>query len=160
MSAQAATTPRFVRRTALRADEYRRNFRQIDADVISAVTSHGADRVTPLMSKIYLRLVSAPAEFWEREGVLYFAAGEKDGRPVKASKVLYEVLGVASATAHKALAWMHEQGIIGYFAGKNGAGIRVFLNRAAGSIGIRKLPAGKKNFPFPPGPNGGVGGSS
>ncbi|HEX8921628.1 MAG TPA: hypothetical protein VF766_09135 [Pyrinomonadaceae bacterium] len=153
MTAHVATSERFVRRTALREGEYRKNFHQIDRDVLVAVTSEEADRVTPLMSKIYLRLVSAPAEFWEREGVLYFAAGEDGGRPVKASKVLYKLLGVASATAHKALAWMHEQGIIGYFAGKNGAGIRVFLNRAAGSIGVRPREAGKKILPFGAGSN-------
>jgi hypothetical protein len=153
MAATALAPPRFVRRTRLGANEYRRNFHQIDHDVLAAVTSAEADRVTPLMSKIYLRLVSSPTEFWEREGVLYFSAGEEDGRAVKASKVLYRVLGVASATAHKALGWMHEQGIIGYFAGKNGAGIRIFLNRAVGSIGMRTAAAGKKILPFVRGSN-------
>jgi hypothetical protein len=148
MAATVLAPPRFVRRTQLGENEYRKNFRQVDADVIAAVTSPEADRVTPLMSKIYLRLVSAPSEFWEREGVLYFVAGDEGGRPVKASKVLYECLGVASATAHKALRWMHEQGIIGYFAGKNGAGIRIFLNRALNSIGVRAPAAGKKILPF------------
>lgn len=161
MTATATAAPRFVRRTRLGEGEYRKNFRQIDADVIAAVTSAEADRVTPLMSKIYLRLVSAPPEFWEREGVLYFSAGEKDGRPVKASKVLYGLLGVASATAHKALAWMHGQGIVGYFAGKNGAGIRVFINRAASSIGARPAgSAGKKILPFGRSSNGAPAGSS
>jgi hypothetical protein len=160
MTATALPAPRFVRRTRLGPNEYRKNFHQIDAEVISAVTSAAADRVTPLMSKIYLRLTGAPVEFWEGEGVLYFSAKNKDGRPVKASKVLYECLGVASATAHKALAWMHEQGIIGYFSGKNGAGIRIFLNRAAGSIGVRAPSAGKKILPFVQGSNGGASGSS
>lgn len=160
MTATALAPPRFVRRTQLGANEYRKNFHQIDAEVISAVTSAAADRVTPLMSKIYLRLASAPPEFWEREGVLYFRAGEVAGRPVKASKVLYGLLGVASATAHKALQWMHEQGIIGYFAGKNGAGIRIFLNRATGSIGVRGTAAGKKILPFVHGSNGAGAGSA
>jgi hypothetical protein len=160
MAATAVESQRFVRRTRLGANEYRRNFHQIDHDVLAAVTSAEADRVTPLMSKIYLRLVSASAEFREREGVLYFSAGEEGGRPVKASKVLYGLLGVASATAHKALGWMHEQGIIGYFAGKNGAGIRIFLNRAAGSIGVRAAAAGKKILPFDRGSHGEVGGSA
>jgi hypothetical protein len=154
-----AGQPRFVRRTTLGANEYRRNFHQVDRDVIAAVTSEEADRVTPLMSKIYLRLVSAPPVFWERDGVLYFSAGDEDGQPVKASKVLYGLLGVASATAHKALGWMHRQGIIGYFAGKNGAGIRIFINRAAGSIGIRADPAGKKILPFARGSNEEASGS-
>jgi hypothetical protein len=160
MAATALEGPRFVRRTRLGPNEYRRNFHQIDHDVLAAVTSADADRVTPLMSKVYLRLVSAPPEFWEREGVLYFSAGEEGGRPVKASKVLYRLLGVASATAHKALGWMHEQGIIGYFAGKNGAGIRIFLNRASGSIGVRSAAAGKKILPFTRGSNEGWHGSA
>jgi hypothetical protein len=40
---------------------------------------------------------------------------------------------------------MHEQGIVGYFAGKNGVGIRIFLNRASSSIGSR---AGQKILEF------------
>jgi hypothetical protein len=159
MTANALAPPRFVRRTRLGANEYRRNFHQIDHDVLAALTSREADEVTPLMSKVYLRLVAAPPDFWEREGVLYFTAGERDGRPVKASKILYELLGVASATAHKALGWMHGQGIIGYFAGKNGAGIRIFLNRAAGSIGVRTAAVGKKILPFARGSNEEASGS-
>ena len=150
---------RFVRRTSLAPHEYRKNFHQIDAEVIAAITSPEADQVTPLMSKIYLRLVAAPAEFWERPGVLHFAPKTTGGRVVKASKVLYEVLGVASATAHKALGWMHEQGIIGYYSGKNGVGLRVFLNRAAASIGVRNNQPGPKILPFARGSNGAARGS-
>jgi hypothetical protein len=146
MTLQALSAPRFVRRTQLGPGEYRKNFRQIDGDVISAVTSREADRVTPLMSKIYLRLVHAPAQYWERDGVLRFEGELGDDGHVTAWAALCEVLGVASATAAKALRWMHEQGIIGYFAGKNGVGIRVFLNRAASSIGTK---AGQKILTFP-----------
>jgi hypothetical protein len=148
MSLQPLPTPRFVRRTRLGPNEYRKNFRQLDREVINAVTSPEADRVTPLMSKIYLRLANAPENFWEREGVLRFEAGQAEGRPVRAWALLCELLGVASATANKALRWMHEQGIIGYFAGKNGVGIRIFLNRATSSIGTRA--AGKKILEFTP----------
>jgi len=146
MAGQALEARRFVRRTQLGPGEYRRNFRQIDADTIAAVTSGEADAVTPLMSKIYLRLVNAPAQYWEREGVLRFEAELRGESHVKAWDALCEALGVASATARKALLWMHEQGIIGYFAGKNGVGIRVFINRAASSIGSRT--AGKKILEF------------
>jgi hypothetical protein len=72
----------------------------------------------------------------------------REGRSLKAWAVLCELLGVASATASKALGWMHEQGVIGYFAGKNGAGIRIFLNRAVSSIGTRVRPAGEKILEF------------
>jgi hypothetical protein len=148
MTAQPLKTPRFIRKTELAPGEYRKNFQQIDREVIEVVTSKEADRVTPLMSKIYLRLINAPTVYWERDGVLRFEAESREGgRPVKAWAALCELLGVASATASKALHWMHDQGIIGYFAGKNGVGIRIFLNRATNSIGVR---AGKKILEFPP----------
>lgn len=150
MSASATQTQRFVRRTQLAPNEYRKNFRQLDDDVIALVTSPAADQVTPLMSKIYLRLVGAPAHFYERAGVLRFRAELRDERSVTAWAVLCELLGVASATANKALQWLHEQGVIGYFAGKNGVGIRIFLNRAAASIGVRAPLGGEKILPFAP----------
>lgn len=148
MTLQALTTPRFVRKTRLGLDEYRKNFHQIDREVMTAVTSEEADQVTPLMSKIYLRLVNAPDQYWEREGVLRIEAEVREEKLVKAWAVLCETVGVASATASKALRWMHEQGIIGYFAGKNGAGIRVFLNRAASSIGTKGGPGREKILDF------------
>lgn len=149
MALEALLTPRFIRKTQLGANEYRKNFHQIDADVLATVTSPEADRVTPLMSKIYLRLVSAPPKFWERQGVLRFEAEVREGKQVIAWAQLCELLGVASATARKALAWMHEVGVIGYFAGKNGVGIRIFINRAAASVGTR-APQSKKILAFSP----------
>lgn len=144
---RAPSAPRFVRRTSLGPGEYRKNFRQIDREIIEAVTSAESDAVTPLMGKIYLRLVNAPEGCWERDGVLRFESELRGAGQVKAWSVLCEVLGVASATANKALRWMHGQGIIGYFAGKNGVGIRIFLNRASSSVG-------KKILPFPPASSG------
>ena len=147
MNANALPTPRFVRRTQLGPNEYRKNFRQVDTDAIEAVTSAEACRVTPLMSKIYLRLLNAPTVFRESEGVLRFEGERREGKNFTAWEVLCELAGVASATARKALLWMHEQGVIGYFAGKNGVGIRIFLNRAVSSIGTR--PGGQKILEFP-----------
>ncbi len=147
-TATAETTkgnPRFVRRTSLREDEYRTNFRQMDCDIMTAVTSKEACRVSAATSKIYMRLVNADTSFWERTGVLRFGGVEKDGKWLTAWEQLLNFLEVASATAHKVLNWMHDQGIIGYFAGKNGVGIRIFINRAQSSIATRKpqkfLPA-------------------
>jgi hypothetical protein len=145
MAASSAAAERFVRRTQLGRDEYRKNFRQLDSDIITAVTSPEADTITPLMSKIYLRMANASEEYWEREGVLRFAGCEKDGRWVTGWEQLVTMMGVASGTARKALRWMHEQGIVGYFARKNGVGIRIFLNRAASSIGQRPA-TGQKNL--------------
>jgi hypothetical protein len=139
----AALVPRFVRRTQLGSQEYRTNFRQIDCEVISALISDEATHVTSQMSKIYLCLINAPAELWERDGVLRLTGCEREGKWQTAWEQLVELAGVASATARKALAWMSEQAIIGYYAGKNGVGIRIFINRAASSI-ARKPEAGQK----------------
>ena len=139
----AAQAPRFIRRTQLNAQEYRTNFRQLDCEVISALISEEATHVTSQMSKIYLCLVNAPVELWERDGVLRLTGCEREGKWQTAWEQLVELAGVASATARKALVWMSEQAIIGYYAGKNGVGIRIFINRAASSI-ARKPEAGQK----------------
>ncbi len=150
MLAETQNDYRFIRKTRLGPNEYRKNFHQIDREVMAAITSPEADRVTPLMSKIYLRMVNAPDRFWEREGVLRIEAEVRDEKLWKAWAVLCDLVGVASATASKALQWMHEQGIIGYFSGKNGVGLRIFFNRAVSSIGVRQGQAGKKILAFPP----------
>ncbi len=124
--------------------EYRTNFRQIDRDAIRLLNSPEARRVTHLMASLYLALIDAPTEYWEREGVLRFAGGGgRQGAPLTAWRQLVALLGCGNTTAKKALDWMHERGLVGYFAGKNGAGIRVFINRAASSIGRR---GGQKNL--------------
>jgi hypothetical protein len=150
MAVAPLPAPRFVRKTQLGANEYRKNFHQIDREIIAALTSTEADQVTPLMSKIYLCLVNAPARYWEREGVLRIEAEIREGKLLKAWTVLCELAGVASATANKAMQWMHEQGIIGYFSGKNGVGLRIFLNRAASSIGARQVQGSQKILTFSP----------
>jgi hypothetical protein len=139
----AAPVTRFIRRTQLGSHEYRTNFRQLDCEVIAALVSEEASRVTSQMSKIYLCLVNAPVGLWERDGVLRLTGCEREGKWQTAWEQLVELTGVASATARKALLWMSEQAIIGYYAGKNGVGIRIFINRAASSIGNRHQP-GKK----------------
>lgn len=150
MLAEAQTGYRFIRKTQLGPNEYRKNFHQIDREVMAVITSTEADQVTPLMSKIYLRLVNAPEKFWEREGVLRIEAELRDEKLLKAWAVLCDLVGVASATASKAIRWMHEQRIIGYFSGKNGVGLRIFLNRAVSSIGVKQPQGSKKILTFPP----------
>lgn len=154
MAMQALPSQRFIRKTELGPNEYRKRFHQIDDEIISAITSPEADQATPLMSKIYLRLANAPDHYWERQGVLRFAAESREGKCVKAWAVLCDLLNVSSATANKALTWMHKEGIIGYFSGKNGVGLRIFLNRAVSSIGIRPASSSKKILGFSHASNG------
>lgn len=148
-SAQSSLTPRFLRRTSLQLHERNTNFTMLDNEIAAAVTSPEADAVTPLMSKIYLRLKTAPRHFFESDGVLRFAGEEREGKRVTAWEQLRQHLRVSSETANKALQWMHAEGIIGYSAFKNGVGIRIFLNRAASSIGFRPDSGEQKILRFP-----------
>jgi hypothetical protein len=154
MPTTAMPTPRFVRKTTLAESEYRRNFRQIDNDIIEVITSMEADAVTPLMSKIYLKLLKVPDRYVESSGVLRVTEESREGKRRTAWQVLCELLNVSSSTANKAIKWLAEVGIIGYFSGKNGVGLRIFLNRASSSIGIKPPSTVKKILPFAPAPVG------
>src|SRR5438128_2135863 len=156
MATQALPSRRFIRKTELGPNEYRRNFRQIDNDVIEVITSHEADAVTPLMSKIYLKLLKVPDRHVESAGVLRFEEEISEGKRRTAWQVLCQLLGVSSSTANKAIKWLHAQGVIGYFSAKNGVGLRIFLNRASSSVGIKPQAATKKILPFTPASSGAV----
>jgi len=147
-SAHAATSPKFLRKTTLRGTEANTNFKMLDDDVAEAITSAEADEVTPLMSKVYTRLLLTPPGMREGVRVLRFAGEEREGKWVTAWEQLRGHLRVSSETARKALRWMHGRGIIGYYSGKNGVGIRIFLNRAANSVASRREVSGEKILPF------------
>jgi hypothetical protein len=150
VNSATALAANFVRRTALAEDEYRVNFKQIDCDVLDALASDEACAVTPSISRIYIRLIRSPLMYWEREGVLHFVGEEREGKALTAWEQMREMIGVSNSTLSKALAWMHEAGVIGYDARKNGVGIRIFFNRAASSIRRR---AGQKNLRLVPAPS-------
>ncbi len=154
MQTNAVTqTPKFLTRTTLLPGEYRANFRQIDRDAITLVRSKAARQVTKMMAHIYLCLLDAPLRLREREGVLRFAGEVREGKTVTAWEQLIELLEVADGTAHKALEWMREQRLIGYHSGKNGVGIRIFLNRAAESVKL-EAERNQKNLRLIPASNG------
>lgn len=146
--AHAATSPKFLRKTTLRGTEANTNFKMLDDDVAEAITSVEADEVTPLMSKVYTRLLLTPAGMREGARILRFAGEEREGKWVTAWEQLRGHLRVSSETARKALRWMHGQGIIGYYSGKNGVGIRIFLNRAANSVAAKGEARAEKILPF------------
>jgi hypothetical protein len=147
-AAHTTTSPKFLRKTTLQGAEANTNFKMLDDDVAEAITSAEADEVTPLMSKVYTRLLLTPAGMREGVRVLRFAGEEREGKWVTAWEQLRGHLRVSSETARKALLWMHGQGIIGYYSGKNGVGIRIFLNRAANSVAPKREVRAEKNLPF------------
>ena len=101
----------------------------IEAAVIGALVSPEARAVTPLVSKVYLALLIAPPEYWDRHGVLHFTGEQVGGEWRTAWRQVLDVTGVASVTASKALRWMNEEKIISYYAGKNGYGIHIIFNK-------------------------------
>ncbi len=103
----------------------------IETAVIGALTSPEARAVTPLVSKVYLALLIAPPEYWDRHGVLHFTGEQHEGEWRTAWRQVLDVTGVASVTASKALRWMNEEKIISYYAGKNGYGIHIIFNKAS-----------------------------
>jgi hypothetical protein len=129
----------FIKRTALKPTEQNTNFKLIDNDIISLISSDEAKEITGLMSFIYLRLVNAPTKYLDRDRVLQFNGEEREGKWITAWEQILGLTGVASATAQKAIAWMAKKGLIGYSAFKNGIGIRIYLNRAANSIKQKNL---------------------
>lgn len=147
-AAHAVTSPKFLRQTTLRGTEANTNFKMLDDDIAEAITSAEADEVTPLMSKVYTRLLLTPAGMREGARVLRFAGEEREGKWITAWEQLRRHLRVSSETARKALCWMHGQGIIGYYSGKNGVGIRIFLNRAANSVASKREVRAEKILPF------------
>src|SRR5262249_36082070 len=149
-TAVAPATFLFVRRTTLSENEYRVNFKQIDNDVIKALVSAEAREVTPQISTIYFSLLMAPQHCWERDGVIHFIGEDREDRRLTAWEQMRELAGVANSTLSKALEWMHKTGVIGYDARANGAGIRIFFNRALKSI--RSKPP-QKILPFVPTPS-------
>jgi hypothetical protein len=147
-AAHTAAPRKFLRKTTLLGTEANTNFKMLDDDVAEAITSAEADEVTPLMSKVYTRLLLTPASMREGVRVLRFAGEEREGKWVTAWEQLRGHLRVSSETARKALRWMHTQGIIGYYSGKNGVGIRIFLNRAANSVAPKREARAEKILPF------------
>jgi len=129
---------RVVRRTFLHANEKRTNFTAIDNDILQAVSSDEAAVVTDKMSKIYLRLIGLHREspYYQSSGVLCFPGEERAGNWVTGFDQLVAHLGVAPATARKALEWMKGKGIIGYVCPK-GFPTRIWLNHAVSSIAAR-----------------------
>jgi DNA-binding transcriptional regulator YhcF (GntR family) len=104
------------------------------------------------MCRIYLKLINAPSSFYEREGVLrltgqFIEGNDGQEKYLTAWEQLLHLTQVSGDTASKALKWMHQQGIIGYHARKNGVGIWIFINRALSSI--KKIEEQKNLRPAP-----------
>lgn len=92
----------------------------IRVDILKKLTSAEADRVTGNLSTLYLRLLRAPGELWESEGVLRLVGEVRDGERVSAWERLLEIVKVPEGTAREALRWLEQEGVIAVQTGEGG----------------------------------------
>ncbi len=140
----------YLRQSVLNPDQYHCNFQQIDHDTTRLLNSDEARKVTGQMFGIYGMLKIIPFDYWKAPNQLrIFGNGE-----LGAWELLCKFTNTASATLRKALKWMDEQGVIKYWAGRNGAGIGIYFNLAINSVrrratqkNLRLVPASSDDLP-------------
>jgi hypothetical protein len=93
--------------------------------IAEAVTSEEADRVTPDICAIFLRLVTAPKQWWLENEVLSVRSVSQDCVLTPAWSVLVAYLQVPSETARRALAWFEEKGFISLNISADGREVRI-----------------------------------
>jgi hypothetical protein len=96
-------------------------------DIFELITSLEAEQVTEMMSKIYLRLVRAPAAWWESNDTVRVRGSREEEVATTAWAELVNYLGVTPEEARKALEWMQEKEIITYREHQSGREIEIFM---------------------------------
>ena len=97
----------------------------IRQDIMELITSDEADQVTPLMSKIYYRLLLAPSEWWDSSESLRVRGSTREEVSTTAWAELVNWLRVSPEDARRALQWLHEKQIIDYRERYNGREIEL-----------------------------------
>ena len=72
-------------------------------DIVVLISSEEADEVTPLMNKIYYRLLIAPPEWWDGSEALRVRGSTRDEVTTTAMAELVNWLRVSPEEAQKAL---------------------------------------------------------
>lgn len=99
----------------------------IREDIVDVLASDEAKNVTPLLVHVYLRLIIAPTEWWEQEGVLLLKGETRGGTLIPAWSQLVNHVGVPPEIVRKAIRWMCEKGILTYEEHENGYEIRILF---------------------------------
>jgi hypothetical protein len=111
---------------------------EIRSDILEKVTSEEAVAVTPHLCRIYMRLVNAPAQYWERENVLRFTGSAEGGREVATAwEQLAQFATVSPGVARKALAWLNDQKVISLIASQEGKEISISFEGVSHSAKLR-----------------------
>jgi hypothetical protein len=94
-------------------------------DIEELISSDEADQVTPLMTKIYYRLLVAPSDWWDSREALRVRGRTRDGVSTTAWSELVNWLLVTPEEASEALRWLDEKKIINYRPHKSGREIEI-----------------------------------
>lgn len=94
-------------------------------DIAEMIVSEEADEATPLMAKIYYRLLLAPLEWWEDGETLCVRGKDREGVLTTAWTELVNWLNVSTEVAHKAIEWMRGKEVLTYQSNRNGREIRI-----------------------------------
>jgi hypothetical protein len=100
---------------------------EVSQDIIELISSEEADHVTPLMTKIYYRLLIAPSEWWESNEALRVRGSTREAVATTAMTELVNWLRVTPEEAQKALQWMQEKEIIIYLKHQGGREIEISM---------------------------------
>jgi hypothetical protein len=95
--------------------------------IAEAVTSEEAEKVTPDISAIYLRLVTAPEQWWKENELLSIKSEDQDSILTLAWSVLVAYLQVPPETARRALDWFEEKGFMTVKYSADGRQIEISL---------------------------------
>jgi hypothetical protein len=96
-------------------------------DILKLITSEEADEVTQLMSKIYIGLIHAPAEWWESNDTIRVRGDRREEVSATALVGLVNYLRVTPEAMQKALEWMQKKEIITYLEHEGGREIEISL---------------------------------
>jgi hypothetical protein len=96
-------------------------------DILALINSEEADQITEMMSKIYLGLIHAPAEWWKSNDTMQVRGSQGGEVTTTAWAELVNRLRVTPEEAQKALQWMQEKEIITYREYEGGREIEISL---------------------------------
>lgn len=111
----------------MRGKERRHKQIGVREDILELITSLEAEQVTELMSKIYIGLLYAPAEWWDGNETRRVRGSREEAVATTAWAELVNRLRVTPEEAQKALQWMQEKEIITYREYEGGREIEISM---------------------------------
>jgi len=103
---------------------------EVRQDIIELISSKEADQVTPLMTKIYYRLLIAPSEWRKSNEALRVRGSTREAIATTAMTELVNWLRVSTEEAQKALQWLHDKQVITYLRHRQQGGQEIEITFA------------------------------